>query len=269
MNEAPSVPIVALVTHVRHVPAIERERFATALHRASTVRAFTLETCHRVEAYLGNADDATRLAPALPEGARTLTGEQAVHHAMTVAVGRDSVVVGEDQILHQLEPRWTRPAPPARSTRCSSASSPLHSRWVVGPGRGARARDARLRMSLLRRSSARWARSGAATSSSSEPAGWGVWRHVLRSPPELPSLSRTDPPTAPRRSLPRPAPATRRSTPTPGSAGSPASSWPSQDRGRSGPPRSMHWPGARRSWSISPCRSPSPSRSRRSLVSAW
>jgi glutamyl-tRNA reductase len=96
------VPIVALVTHARHVPAIEREQFAAALHRESAGRAFILETCHRVEAYLANADDAARLAPALPAGARTLTGEQAVHHAMTVAVGRDSVVVGEDQILHQL-----------------------------------------------------------------------------------------------------------------------------------------------------------------------
>jgi len=96
------VPIVALVTHARHVPAIERERFAAALHRESAGRVFMLETCHRVEAYLGDADDAARLAPPLPEGARTLTGEQAVHHAMTVAVGRDSVVVGEDQILHQL-----------------------------------------------------------------------------------------------------------------------------------------------------------------------
>jgi glutamyl-tRNA reductase len=96
------VPIVALVTHARHVPAVEREQFAAALHRESAGRAFILETCHRVEAYLGNADDAARLAPALPEGGRTLTGEQAVHHAMTVAVGRDSVVVGEDQIRHQL-----------------------------------------------------------------------------------------------------------------------------------------------------------------------
>jgi glutamyl-tRNA reductase len=102
VNGALSVPIVALVTHARHVPAMERERFAMALHRESAGRAFTLETCHRVEAYVGNADDAVRLVPALPEGARTLTGEQAVHHAMNVAVGRDSVVVGEDQILHQL-----------------------------------------------------------------------------------------------------------------------------------------------------------------------
>ncbi len=102
VNGAPSVPIVALVTHARHVPAIERERFAAALHRELAGRAFMLETCHRVEAYLGNADDAARLAAALPAGGRALTGEHAVHHAMTVAVGRDSVVVGEDQILHQL-----------------------------------------------------------------------------------------------------------------------------------------------------------------------
>lgn len=102
MNGVAPVPIVALVTHVRHVPATERERFATALHREMAGPALMLETCHRVEAYLGSAADAARLAPALPAGGRALTGEQAVHHAMTVAVGRDSVVVGEDQILHQL-----------------------------------------------------------------------------------------------------------------------------------------------------------------------
>jgi glutamyl-tRNA reductase len=61
-----------------------------------------LETCHRVEAYLTSADDAARLEPALPVGARALTGDQAVRHAMTVAAGRDSVVIGEDQILHQI-----------------------------------------------------------------------------------------------------------------------------------------------------------------------
>jgi glutamyl-tRNA reductase len=102
MNGAAAVPIVALVTHARQVPALEREQFAAALHREPTGRALVLETCHRVEVYLGNADDAARLAPALPAGGHALTGMQAVHHAMSVAVGRDSVVVGEDQILHQL-----------------------------------------------------------------------------------------------------------------------------------------------------------------------
>jgi glutamyl-tRNA reductase len=38
----------------------------------------------------------------LPAGGRTLVGEAAIRHAIAVAVGRDSVVVGEDQILHQV-----------------------------------------------------------------------------------------------------------------------------------------------------------------------
>jgi glutamyl-tRNA reductase len=102
VSVSPSVPIVALVTHARHVPAIQRQRFAAALRGESASRAFTLETCHRVEAYVGNTEDAADLAAALPAGGRALVGERAVRHAMTVAVGRDSVVVGEDQILHQL-----------------------------------------------------------------------------------------------------------------------------------------------------------------------
>lgn len=97
-----SVPIVALVSHARDVPAPERERLAITLREALAGRALLLETCHRVEAYLTSADDATRLAPALPADARALTGEHAVRHAIAVAVGRDSVVIGEDQILHQI-----------------------------------------------------------------------------------------------------------------------------------------------------------------------
>jgi glutamyl-tRNA reductase len=102
MNAAVPVPIVAFVTHARHVPATERERFATALNEEPPGRVLILETCHRVEAYLGSMDDAARLALTLPAGGQALIGEDAAHHAMTVAVGRDSVVVGEDQILHQL-----------------------------------------------------------------------------------------------------------------------------------------------------------------------
>lgn len=102
MSGAAPVPIVALVTHARHVPAIERERFATVVQRELAEQALLLETCHRVEAYLTSADDGDRLAAAIPAGGLALLGEQAVRHAMAVAVGRDSVVVGEDQILHQL-----------------------------------------------------------------------------------------------------------------------------------------------------------------------
>jgi glutamyl-tRNA reductase len=97
-------PIVALVTHARQVPAAERGRFATRLRNELTGRALVLETCHRVEGYVICPDDPTRMAVAvsLPAGGRTLIGEQTIRHAIDVAVGRDSVIVGEDQVLHQL-----------------------------------------------------------------------------------------------------------------------------------------------------------------------
>ena len=135
MNGAAAVPIVALVTHARQVPALERERFAAALHRELTGRAMVLETCHRVEAYLGNATDAARLAPALPAGGHALTGKQAVHHAMTVAVGRDSVVVGEDQILHQLR------ASVDAARHAGSLDSSLERLFAVALKAGRRARS--------------------------------------------------------------------------------------------------------------------------------
>jgi glutamyl-tRNA reductase len=96
--------ILAFVTHARHVPALERERFAARLRDDMRGRALVLETCHRVEAYLVATDDAAigALQDALPAGGRLLRGDAAVRHAITVAVGRDSVVVGEDQVLHQL-----------------------------------------------------------------------------------------------------------------------------------------------------------------------
>lgn len=96
--------VVALVAHARQVPIVERERFATRLRNDTAGAALLLETCHRVEAYLVSPDDTDRIdaTRALPPGGEALIGEQAVRHAITVAVGRDSVVVGEDQVLHQL-----------------------------------------------------------------------------------------------------------------------------------------------------------------------
>jgi len=96
--------IVALVTHARQVPAVERERFGALLRDELTGNGLILDTCHRVEGYIICPDDAERmaLAASLPAGGRALIGEPAVRHAIAVAVGRDSVVVGEDQILHQL-----------------------------------------------------------------------------------------------------------------------------------------------------------------------
>ncbi|HYK96732.1 MAG TPA: NAD(P)-binding domain-containing protein [Candidatus Dormibacteraeota bacterium] len=101
MTDAGPVPIGALLTHARDVPARDRSSFADAAHELLGDRAFVLQTCHRVEVYVPSIDDGRELLPMLPAGGRALSGERAVRHAMSVSVGGDSVVVGEDQILHQ------------------------------------------------------------------------------------------------------------------------------------------------------------------------
>ncbi|MEO5704891.1 MAG: hypothetical protein ABIZ52_01985 [Candidatus Limnocylindrales bacterium] len=94
--------LVALVAHARDVPAAEREAFATRLRDVSDRGAVVVQTCHRVEAYLVSSPDDAQVPAWLPSGGRSLIGEAAIRHAISVAVGRDSVVVGEDQILHQV-----------------------------------------------------------------------------------------------------------------------------------------------------------------------
>ena len=96
--------IVALTVHARRVPATERELFAARVRALPAGDAVVIETCHRVEAYFASPADPAELARrvGLPEGGFALIDEAAIRHAMAVAVGRDSVVVGEDQILHQV-----------------------------------------------------------------------------------------------------------------------------------------------------------------------
>jgi glutamyl-tRNA reductase len=100
----PGPGLVALVAHARQVPANEREAFATLVRNELPERALIFETCHRVEAYLtvGSGSGGSEPTVQPPPGGATLLGEDAARHAIAVAVGRDSVVVGEDQILHQL-----------------------------------------------------------------------------------------------------------------------------------------------------------------------
>lgn len=95
---------VALACHARLVPVTDRESFARHLRQATPNALVILETCHRVEAYGIGLDDevVAALTAALPAGGRVLVGDEAVVHAIGVAVGTDSVVVGEDQILHQM-----------------------------------------------------------------------------------------------------------------------------------------------------------------------
>lgn len=95
---------VALACHARFVPATDREAFVRRLRDTDPGTLVILETCHRVEAYgIGlDAKVVAALTAALPDGGRLLVGDEAIVHAISVAVGADSVVVGEDQILHQM-----------------------------------------------------------------------------------------------------------------------------------------------------------------------
>jgi glutamyl-tRNA reductase len=98
--------VVALVCHARHVPSEAREAFADAAAVvARDHRAILLRTCHRAELYIADEGLTGRPAldlPPLPPGGRRLEGVAAARHVFSVAAGLDSVVVGEDQILHQL-----------------------------------------------------------------------------------------------------------------------------------------------------------------------
>ena len=105
-----SLGVVALVAHARDVHSEERERFAQAAAAIEhDPRVIMLRTCHRVELYVAaspSGDEAVARPPLelpeLPVGGRQLENDEAAHHLFAVAAGLDSVVLGEDQILHQL-----------------------------------------------------------------------------------------------------------------------------------------------------------------------
>lgn len=92
----------AVVAHARLVPADERVRLAARLRATPLLGSVLVETCHRVELYA----DATALSALdgeqLPPGTQRLTGEPVARHLLRLALGLDSVVLAEDQLLHQL-----------------------------------------------------------------------------------------------------------------------------------------------------------------------
>lgn len=101
MDQGPA--IAALLTHARHVPSEAREAFAASVATlADDPHAIVLRTCHRVEAYVATDAIKESVLPSLPPGGDRLDGHAAARHLFTVAAGLDSIVIGEDQILHQL-----------------------------------------------------------------------------------------------------------------------------------------------------------------------
>jgi glutamyl-tRNA reductase len=95
--------VVAIVLHARTVPSLAREAFADALATLPfDERVIAIHTCHRVEVYVAPGGSPMPPLPPLPPGAVRLTDVEAVSHLISVACGLDSVVFGEDQILHQV-----------------------------------------------------------------------------------------------------------------------------------------------------------------------
>ena len=87
----------ALVAQAGEVSVDRRAELASDLHRAAAERRrwALLATCHRVELYgVG--------LPACRPGMRLLFGEAAVRRLFRVAVGLESAVLGEDEVLHQV-----------------------------------------------------------------------------------------------------------------------------------------------------------------------
>jgi glutamyl-tRNA reductase len=91
----------ALLSHARTTPALERAALAEAWQRQRPSSSLVLATCHRVELY-GSDTELTELRAAAPAGVVALQGSDVARHLIRVAVGRDSAMLAEDQILHQL-----------------------------------------------------------------------------------------------------------------------------------------------------------------------
>jgi glutamyl-tRNA reductase len=97
------VTVAALVLHARAVPSLVREDFAAAVAALPLdPRLIVVHTCHRVELYIAPGTGELPALPPLPSGTVRLTDVEAVRHLIAVACGLDSVVFGEDQILHQV-----------------------------------------------------------------------------------------------------------------------------------------------------------------------
>jgi glutamyl-tRNA reductase len=86
-----------MAVHADTVGADERDRIArSAEDSIAGDRAILLSTCHRVELYgFGTMPD-------LDARLQVETGEGAVRHLIRVAVGLESAIIGEDEVLHQV-----------------------------------------------------------------------------------------------------------------------------------------------------------------------
>ncbi len=115
--------IAGLLAHARDVAAGDRADLAATLRASLTGGVVLLETCHRVELF-GTPEQVDRAAEAAgvvgPDraGIARLDGVPLARHLISLAVGRSSTVLAEDQVLHQIrvavaEARGRGDLPPA------------------------------------------------------------------------------------------------------------------------------------------------------------
>ena len=92
-----------VVAYVASAPEMDASRRAGVLPLArgfaDRAGVVLLSTCHRVELYAASPLDGDEAL--LAAGCRQAVGESAVRHIVEVAVGLESAVLAEDQILHQ------------------------------------------------------------------------------------------------------------------------------------------------------------------------
>ncbi|HET7026564.1 MAG TPA: hypothetical protein VFI28_02610 [Candidatus Limnocylindrales bacterium] len=93
--------MAALVAHARLVPSGERTRIAARLRSAPLPGGVIVETCHRIE-LVGSAALVSDVVRQRSIDLVPLDDDATVRHVVRLAVGLDSAVVGEDQVLHQL-----------------------------------------------------------------------------------------------------------------------------------------------------------------------